>query len=375
MAASRGRDSRAGAQRRSSIAPFREALVRIDDSLRARHAAGERAVALVPARAREIDTLLTDAWAHGGLGGKTRACLVAVGGYGRGELHPHSDVDLLILVDRSLDRGDQERVKGFIAFVWDIGLQIGHSVRSVEQCETDARNDPIFATTLMEARLLAGPAALFEELLERTGPERLWSGPVFFEARCLEQRERHRRFGDTASNLEPNVKDGPGGLRDIHTVDWIAKRHFGAGTLRGATGDACLTESEHRYLREGRDFLWEVRFRLHLLAGRAEDRLLFDYQKRLAALFGYRDDELNLGVEKFMKRYYRCVTELSRLNEMLLAMFRETIAPHSGRTKQGRSTPASRRSTGGFRSRIPAFPPAIPSRCWSSSWFSSSAPK
>ena len=304
--------------------------MRIDDSLRARHAAGERAVALVPARAREIDTLLTDAWAHGGLRGKTRACLVAVGGYGRGELHPHSDVDLLILVDRSLDRGDQERVKGFIAFVWDIGLQIGHSVRSVEQCETDARDDPIFATTLMEARLLAGPAALFEELLERTGPARLWPGPVFFEARCLEQRERHRRFGDTASNLEPNVKDGPGGLRDIHTVDWIAKRHFGAGTLRGATGDAFLTESEHRYLREGRDFLWEVRFRLHLLAGRAEDRLLFDYQKRLAALFGYRDDDLNLGVEKFMKRYYRWVTELSRLNEMLLALFRETIVPPPG---------------------------------------------
>ena len=159
-----------------------------------------------------------------------------------------------------MSRGDEELVRGFIAFVWDIGLQIGHSVRSVDQCETDARSDPIFATTLMESRLLVGPAALFEELLERTGPEHLWSGPAFFEARCLEQRERHRRFDDTASNLEPNVKDGPGGLRDIHTVDWIAKRHFGTGTLRGTTGDTYLTRSERRFLRQSRDFLWEVRF-------------------------------------------------------------------------------------------------------------------
>ena len=315
----------AGAQAHASLGAFRQAFDRINVSLRARHAAGAPATELVPARARDIDALLVAAWARSGLCTRTRICLVAVGGYGRGELHPFSDVDLLFLVDAALARGDEEGLERFIAFVWDVGLHIGHSVRSVEQCEADARGDPILATTLMDARLLAGPATLFDEMRERTGPGRMWSGPAFFDARCREQETRHHRFDDTASNLEPNVKDGPGALRDLHTVAWVARRHFGTRTLRELVDREFLTDPEHRALAEGRAFLWEVRLRLHLLSGRAEERLLFDHQKRLAALFGYRDDDLNLAVEKFMKRYYRCVTELSRLNEMLLALFRESI--------------------------------------------------
>lgn len=308
-----------------SLAAFRQRFVQINASLRARHAAGGSAVELVPTLARDIDALLIEVWACCGLHTQGRICLVAVGGYGRGELHPFSDVDLLILVATALSPKDKECVKRFIAFVWDIGLSIGHSVRSVEQCGEDARSDPILATSLMEARLIAGSAALLEEMQERTGPDVIWTGLDFFQARCFEQRDRHRRFDDTASNLEPNVKDGPGALRDIHTVEWVAKRHFGAGSLGELVEHGFLTPSEHRALAESRDFLWEIRFRLHLLTGRAEDRLLFDYQKRLATLFGYRGDDRNLAVEKFMKRYYRCAMEVSRLNEMLLALFREAI--------------------------------------------------
>ena len=327
-----GRGPRAkGARRRPSersdlpLAANRQRLFRINSWIRERHEAGARATELVPALTREIDALLVDVWECCGLHPQRGLCLVAVGGYGRGELHPFSDVDLLILTAAALTSEDEGRVEHFIAFAWDIGLYIGHSVRSVEQCEVDARGDPFLATSLMEARLIAGSVALLDEMLERTGPDAIWKGPDFFRTRCLEQRDRHRRFDDTASNLEPNVKDGPGGLRDMHTLVWVARRHFGVGSLDGLLERGFITPPEHRSLAESRDYLWEIRFRLHLLTGRAEDRLLFDHQKRLAALFGHRDDDQDLAVEKFMRRYYRCAMEVSRLNEMLLALFREAI--------------------------------------------------
>ena len=298
------------------------------------------------ARARDVDTLLIEVWECCGLRAHRGMCLVAVGGYGRGELHPFSDVDLLVLVAAALSPEDEECVKRFIASAWDIGLHIGHSVRTVEQCEMDARGDPMLATSLMEARLLAGPAALFAGMRERTGPGVVWAGPEFFEARCLEQRNRHRHFDDTASNLEPNVKDGPGGLRDIHTLGWVAKRHYGIGSLNELVDRGILTPAEHRSLSESREFLGEIRFRLHLLTGRAEDRLLFDHQKRLAALFGYRDDDLNLAVEKFMKRYYRCAMEVSRQNEMLLALFREAML-EANAPRWGSREPRGRRPRAG----------------------------
>ena len=149
---SRGRETRSDAP----LAAIRQRLVRINASLRARHAAGEHAAELVPDLARDIDALLIEVWACCGLHAQRRICLVAVGGYGRGELHPFSDVDLLILGAAALSPEDEKRVERFIALVWDVGLSVGHSVRSVEQCEADARGDPILATSLMEARLIAG---------------------------------------------------------------------------------------------------------------------------------------------------------------------------------------------------------------------------
>lgn len=146
-----------------------------------------------------------------------------------------------------------------------------------------------------------------------------------FEAKWAEQVARHQKYHDTAYNLEPNIKSSPGGLRDIQMVGWVAKRHFRANTLRALVDQRFLTEQEFDALIAGQNFLWDIRYALHLLAGRREDRLLFDHQTQLAEQFGYRDREHNLAVEQFMQRYFRTVMELSRLNEMLLQLFQEAI--------------------------------------------------
>jgi len=272
-----------------------------------------------------MDVTLVRAWERLGLASRTDLALVAVGGYGRGELHPGSDVDLLVLVDGEPDTDTGERIQAFLVFLWDVGLEPGHSVRTCAQCVEEAERDITVATNLMEARLLSGPEALHARMREMTGPESVWPSRRFFEAKWEEQQRRHHKFGDTAYNLEPNVKEGPGGLRDIQMVGWVVKRHFGAATLRELVSLGFLTESEHQSLSEGQRFLWQVRFALHLLAGRREERLVFDHQPAVAKEFGYRDQDHNLAVEQFMKRYYRTVMELDRLNEMLLELFQEVI--------------------------------------------------
>ena len=272
-----------------------------------------------------IDQLLRQIWSHF-LDDSADIALIAVGGYGRGELHPGSDVDILILLDE--DKHDHHRpaLEQFLVFLWDIGLEIGHSVRSLMECRDEASKDITIATNLMESRLLAGPERLFQSLSRETAADRIWPGAEFFSAKWQEQQQRYKKYNDTAYNLEPNVKEGPGGLRDIQMVGWVAKRHFGVNTLAELVDHDFLTEQEYNDLIAGQDFLWRVRFGLHCLAGRREDRLLFDYQKILAEELGYRQDrQKRLAVEQFMKDYYRTITELSRLNEMLLQLFQEAI--------------------------------------------------
>ena len=311
--------------------------------------------ALIRDRAEVIDRLLVGAWGRADLADTDPMCLVAVGGYGRGELHPGSDIDLLILLGEQLDARAEDAVREFVAFLWDIGLEIAHSVRSVEQCIRDARDDVIFATTLMEARRLAGAPALFPRLRDALSPARMWPTRAFFEAKLREQRERHQRFNDTEYNLEPNVKEGPGGLRDIQTVSWVAKRQFGADTLRELVSHGFLNESEYETLAAGQGFLGDVRFALHVIAGRREDRLLFHHQRSLAQAFGYRDDGTSLAVEQFMKRYYRWIMELSRLNEMLLELFQEAILYADARREVTRSTIGSAPSTGSSKRLTTAY--------------------
>lgn len=273
-----------------------------------------------------IDELLNRTWqhflqdrCHDGI------ALIAVGGYGRSELQPDSDIDLLILLDQDDHEIYRDALEGLLVFLWDIGLDLGHSVRSVAECVSEAQQDITVATNLMEARLLHGPEGLYKRLRDETGPEHIWPGPEFFKAKWQEQQQRYKKYNDTAYNLEPNVKEGPGGLRDIQMIGWVAKRHFGVDTLDQLVEHDFLRAQEYQALVAGQEFLWRVRFGLHILAGRREDRLLFDYQKSLASQFGYIDKDGRLAVEHFMKDYYRTITELSRLNEMLLQLFQEAI--------------------------------------------------
>jgi len=317
----------------SSIDTFRNTLKILRKTLRNRFIAGEPARILVREQADGVDALLHRIWHCFPLAEIPHFALVAVGGYGRGELHPGSDIDLLILLGEEADAVTERQIGEFIAMLWDIGLDVGHSTRTLPSCEIEARADITIATNLMEARLIEGSRVLFDALRECVRPDNIWPNRAFFEAKWREQQARHHKFHDTANNLEPNIKEGPGGLRDIQMIGWVAKRHFGADTLQELVKHDFLTESEYQSLMRGQDFLWDVRFALHILVGRREDRLLFDYQRTLAEQFGYQDQDHNLAVEHFMKRYYCTIGELSRLNEMLLELFQEAILHADSFTK------------------------------------------
>jgi [protein-PII] uridylyltransferase len=307
------------------VSSCRKALEEAGRNLEERFRKGEPVANLVRLRAAIVDRLLTWLWRQHAAAIEDTVALVAVGGYGRGELHPSSDVDIMLLRADSLPAGGETAISAFITALWDAGLEIGHSVRTVAQCRQEAEADVTVTTTLMEARLLAGPEALFDALAEAVGPGQVWPSADFFAAKRKEQRARHLRYDDTAYKLEPNVKGSPGGLRDIQMIGWVAKRHFGARTLDELVDHGFLTPDQLRALHDAQAFLWRVRFGLHVLTGRREDRLLFDHQTRLAELLGYEDASYTLAVEQLMQRYYRTVMELSRLNEMLLQLFEQAI--------------------------------------------------
>ncbi|WP_078119157.1 [protein-PII] uridylyltransferase [Thiosocius teredinicola] len=302
---------------------FKQTLRSGREELADRFRAGTRASILVHTAAQFTDVIVGKAWSQF-VPDDVDACLAAVGGYGRGELHPASDIDLLVLTAAE-PTALAEYLEPLVMFLWDIGLEVGHSVRSLEQCVHEAASDITVITNLLECRLIAGSAKLFHRLLELTGPDRIWSSRDFFTAKAAEQRERYAKFDDSAHNLEPNLKEGPGGLRDIQTIGWVAKRHFGVSTMEALVEHGFLTDHEFRKLKRGEEHLWRVRYGLHLLTGRHEDRLLFEHQRALAKQFGYTDENANLAVEQFMQDYYRRIVEMQRLNEMLLQLFEEAI--------------------------------------------------
>lgn len=293
--------------------------------LEARFLGGEPVGGLVRLRASVVDRILRALWQQLAPDLSQDVALIAVGGYGRGELHPCSDVDILLLLPEALPTDGESAVSAFVTALWDLGLEIGHSARTVAQCSELAAADITIVTTLIEARLICGPTSLFEDMNAAIITDNLWPTADFFIAKREEQRARHSRYADTANKLEPNVKGSPGGLRDIQMITWVAKRHFAVTTLDQLVGHQFLTPGQLRILKDGQTFLWQVRFALHIIAGRQEDRLLFDHQTRLATMLGYEDASFTLGVEQFMQRYYRTVMDLRRLNEMLLQLFEEAI--------------------------------------------------
>lgn len=304
---------------------LRASLKSADDNLAEKFWAGDDIVQLVRARAWVVEQLLLLAW-KSLVPFSENISLIAVGGFGRGELHPHSDVDLLILLEDGIgDSMPKIEIESYVQVLWDAGFYLGHSVRSLQECCEEARDEVVTLTTIMESRLLAGSRPLLDAMFEATSGEHMWSGSQFFTAKFEEQKQRHARYHETAYNLEPNIKEGPGGLRDIQMISWVAKRHYGARTLHGLVENGVISESEHRDLVGGQRFLWRVRFALHLLAERAEDRLLFDYQGQIAERFGFQDRENSLAVEQFMQLYYRTVMRLERLNESLLQLYQEAL--------------------------------------------------
>lgn len=311
-----------------SVADYREILASGRELLYTLFREGLSATTLVHAHARFVDTVLTAAWQRFLPTAGRALALVAVGGYGRRELLPHSDVDLLILAVPNAVRTHREALAAFNAFLWDIGLEAGLSTRTVAECAC-AATDVTVMTTLLEARLLSGDPALTAQLVQALDPARLWPVADYYRAKLDEQARRHHKYDDTAYRLEPNVKEGPGGLRDVHTVGWVAKRQFDAASLAGLRDYGFLTNAEYHELIAGEDFLWRVRFALHMLAQRREDRLLFDYQVQIATLFGYEDPDRNRAVEQFMQLYYRTIKSLSRLNDLLLQSFDEAILKHN----------------------------------------------
>ncbi len=312
------------------IQSLKNALAEADECLSKKFRAREDVNKLVKARAWVVDQLVLHAWESLIPAGENIS-LVAVGGFGRGELHPHSDVDLLILLaEPSPDEELRSAIEAFVSLLWDAGFYLGHSARTVETCVSEAKKDIATATSLMESRLLSGRTEMFSEMLVATAADQVWSAAEFFDAKFEEQVRRHEQYHDTAYNLEPNIKESPGGLRDIQMIGWVAKRHFNTQSLHTLVERGFLTESELQDLKDGRTFLWEIRYALHLLAGRGEDRLLFEFQRQISEHFSgvEASQQSNAGVEKFMQRYYRTVMQVERLNEMLLQLFSEELLPH-----------------------------------------------
>lgn len=309
----------------SPIAAFKKAIQQARSVLDQRFCSQRDIRRLIHERAWFVDQLLAAAWQRFAWGEADDIALLAVGGYGRGELHPYSDIDLLILLERANHEQHRENIEGFLTLLWDIGLEVGQSVRSVAECAEEARADLTVITNLMESRTIAGPEHLRQRMQDATSAEQMWPSRAFFLGKREEQRARHRKYNDTEYNLEPNVKGSPGGLRDIQTILWIARRQFGTLNLQAMAAQGFLIESEASLLTASQDLLWKVRYALHMLAGRAEDRLLFDYQNRIAELLGLHDQPGKLAVEQMMQKYYRAVMAVAELNDLIMQHFQEVI--------------------------------------------------
>ena len=279
---------------------------------------------LIRARSHHVDQLMVALWQSFQVDDEHSA-MVAVGGYGRHELHPGSDIDLLFLIDENNIDATLNSLQPLITLLWDIGLKIGHSVRTIEECFQQANEDITIATNLIESRLITGQPLLFNDMRQATGPDKIWPARNFYEAKVAEQKARYRKYKGTSFELEPNLKGNPGGLRDIQLVGWIAKRYFSSESLHDLTNAGIFTLKEYRALMSSQLFLWRVRFALHIITERGEDRLLFQHQKKVAEFLGFQDKQEALAVEQLMQKYFRAASRIRNVTELLLQVFEEVI--------------------------------------------------
>jgi [protein-PII] uridylyltransferase len=286
---------------------------------------------LVHLRSQFIDHLLQRLWNYyqipkqiTSLFKKNRIALIAVGGYGRTELHPLSDIDILILSDHPLTKDLEKQIGDFVRLLWDLHLDIGHSVRTLKTCLEEAKNDITIMTNLIESRMISGCNLLLKKLQKKIFNKELWPSPAFFKAKIQEQQVRHQQYHSTTYNLEPDLKNSPGGLRDMQIIQWIAIRHFGGEFLQKIANFNYLTPEDIEEFKTCRRFLWKLRFALHCVITRYDNRLLFDRQLSIAKMLGY-EGKGNVPVEKMMHDYYRVAHNITELNQMLLQLFDETI--------------------------------------------------
>ena len=273
-------------------------------------------------RSENTDKLIREAFKQTDLASINDFGIFSVGGYGRGELHPYSDIDLLLLSKTGLSKEEQKKIEKFISLLWDLGLEIGHSVRTLKQAKKQAREDVYTMTNMLEFRKIAGTDELHRMYLSIIDTKNLWRNKSFIQKKVQEQIDRHQSFNNTSYNLEPDIKSSPGGLRDIHTIDWLiknsARNMFESDKLTGA-----LTSEERKELNKAKYWLWVIRYLTHLEANREEDRLLFEHQIPVAMKLFPSAKSSNQAAEKLMHRYYRSSLSISEINSTFIQSIRE----------------------------------------------------
>jgi len=327
------RSARAPERRRLRLEFFRQALAEGYDSLKVRHAEGASGQESVRTHARLMDDVIFSLTrliaADGAADGleATPLVVMALGGYGRGELHPLSDVDLMVVYDGEMSPYVQRMMQELLYSLWDLGLHVGHSLRSLDDCVAMARTDFPSRTSMQEARFLAGERRLFARF-QRVLRENVFRRDFaqFLETTLVERDARYRKHGASPYIGEPNVKESAGGLRDMHTAMWLGAAKFGARTLRELTDKGLITPREQAAADAALTFLWRVRNELHFFSGHKNDVLTRDLQPRIAKNLGYENDETTLGVERFMRDYYLHARVIHRVSKRLIARCQETLS-------------------------------------------------
>ena len=312
------------------IAELRQEIRAGQQTLREVYARDQNPPELLRLRSRQVDEVLIKLW--NALDFPAAIALLAVGGYGRGRLFPCSDIDLLILLPKSPSVALQEKLERLISHFWDIGLEIGHSVRTVQDCLNEASSDVTVQTSLLESRLLIGNEKLFKTFEKRLRGN--LDPLVFFERKRLEQQERHLRFNESPYSLEPNFKEAPGGLRDIQVIFWVAKAAGFGGTWEELAANGIMTPDGVETARSCTEYLQHLRIRMHFFLGRREDRLLFDYQNTLAAEYGFESTPAKRASEQLMQQYYRNAKATTLLNTILMQNIGAALAPEDEQLPQ-----------------------------------------
>jgi [protein-PII] uridylyltransferase len=306
---------------------FRDGKTALLEQFRAARPTAPAATRLLRALARHVDATLATLWQRAGM--PPGAALVAVGGYGRGELYPYSDVDVLVLLpdaDAQLRHG--EAIEGFITACWDIGLEIGSSVRTLDECLAESERDVTVRTALLESRYLCGARRAFDAF--RRAHDASIDARAFLRAKTLEMQQRHVKYEDTPYALEPNCKESPGGLRDLQVIVWVARAAGLGRNWSELAANGLVTPFEVKQLQRNEGLLKLIRARLHLVAGRREDRLVFDLQTAVAASFGFASTPSQRASEVLMRRYYWAAKAVAQLNQILMLNIEERISGSEG---------------------------------------------